>query len=455
MDFRAFTCGLLSKIDPGINYNLFIMLARKLTKRPIRMSALILVQLIGATGLVFAKASKVSTSNTPQGWQLFVDGQPFLIRGMCYYPVTIGESPEDANFRDWMMLDDDHDGRNDVAYQSWVDANKNDRQDPNEKPVGDFKLMQDMGVNVIRVYHHASSNPEVQAIYKDNPEGQLVYNHPPNKTLLMDLYKTFGIRVAMGDYLGAYATGSGADWNTGTDYRDPQQLAHMMVSVEDMVREFKDEPYILMWVIGNENNYDFNHTNAGQYPEAYAKFVNRVAHRIHELDPNHPVVLCNGDTQLLKTYAVYTPDIDIFGTNSYRDPAYGTLWKEVAETLNKPVVLTEYGVAQPRFGIEDTLDEDYQASQHKHLWCEIENHSAGHELPQNSLGGFIFEWVDNWWQAGGPNHHDHGIAPYENEWMGICSQGSGDHSPLERQLRKSYFMYRALWKTHQDHCPSD
>ncbi len=343
-----------------------------------------------STASLFAQPSKIYTSKTPQGWQLIVDGQPFLIRGMCYYPTTIAESPEDGNWRDWMMVDDNHNGRNDSAYESWVDANKNDRQDTDEKPTGDFKLMQDMGVNVMRVYHHASANPKIQAIYKGDPEGELLYYHSPNKALLADLFKTYGIRVAMGDFLGAYTTGSGAAWDTGTDYRDPKQLANMMLSVEDMVREFKDEPYMLMWILGNENNYDFSHTNAGKYPEAYAKFVNRVARRIHELDPNHPVVLCNGDTQFLKTYATHDPDIDIFGTNCYRDPVYDTLWKEVADTLDKPVVLTEYGVGHPRFGVGDTFDEDDQALRHRRLWCDIENHSAGHRAPQNSLGGVIF-----------------------------------------------------------------
>ena len=46
-------------------------------------------------------------------------------------------------------------GRIDGPYDSWVDANRNDRQDFGEPVVGDWKLLKDMGVNTVRLYHHA------------------------------------------------------------------------------------------------------------------------------------------------------------------------------------------------------------------------------------------------------------------------------------------------------------
>lgn len=142
--------------------------------------------------------------------------------------------------RDWMIVDDDHDGRIDLAYQTWLDENRNNKQDKDEKPVGDFKLMKAMGVNTIRLYHHSSSDPDVQAI---NP-GNVLYSHAPNKELLRKMYDETGLMIMMGDLLGAYTIGSGAPWLAGTDYRDPAQRAKMMLSVRDMVMEFKDQPYV-------------------------------------------------------------------------------------------------------------------------------------------------------------------------------------------------------------------
>ena len=197
-----------------------------------------------------ANGAVVKVEKKPDGWQLSVDGEDYFIKGVSYSPSKIGESPDEGNLRDWMMIDDDKDGRIDVAYQSWIDKNRNNKKDSNEPEVGDFQLLKEMGVNTIRIYHHATGNPEIQKIYRHIN----TYNHPPNKVILKDLYEKYGIQVMMGDFLGAYTIGSGAEWKDGTDYTDLQQRENMLKSVEDMVAEFKEEPFLLMWALGNDNN---------------------------------------------------------------------------------------------------------------------------------------------------------------------------------------------------------
>ncbi len=414
-----------------------------------RWTWLILVVLAGPV-----TASGVKVVKQPSGWQLLVDGQPYVIRGVAYAPTPIGEDPALGNWRDWMVTDDNHNGQIDAAYESWVDQNGDHRRNDNEPTVGDFKLMQDMGVNTLRLYHHATLDPATQAVNALIPGNALHYNHPPNKDLLRDLFKTYGIRVAMGDFLGAYVVGSGADWDKGTDYRDRRQQTNMLHSVEAMVRDFKDEPYIVMWILGNENNYRGNtHTNAETNPEAYAQFVNRVALRIHQLDPRHPVCLCNGETRLLRIFATAAPAVDIFGVNCYRRAGFGTLWREVSGTFDRPVLLTEYGLLKPRI-VNGDLDEDLQSREHRAAWCDIEQHLSGAKAPGNAIGGFAFEFVDQWWYNGQPSTHNEGLGGFNNEWHGLTSQGDGADSPLQRHLRKAYFMYEKLWKTHEMSCQS-
>ncbi len=387
-----------------------------------------------------------------KGWNLLVDGKPYYVKGVCYEPAKIGESAMEGTLRDWMTVDDDQDGRVDAPYQSWVDVNRNNRQDSNEPVVGDFQLLKEMGANTMRVYHHASASPKIQALHKKGSEGALLYNHAPNKKLLRDLFKTYGIRVAMGDLLGAYVVGSGADWDEGTDYLDASQRKKMLSSVEEMVREFKDEPYILMWVLGNENNYkDFTHTNAAQNPKAYAEFVNQAAQLIKKLDPHHPVALANGDLQLIFAYSKYTPSIDIFGLNSYRDHGFGGMWEQVASRYPKPVLLTEYGTAHPKVK-DDVLDEDDHARIHELNYCDMWRHRAGELSPGNSIGGFLYTSVDDWWQDGQPNDHNLGGGGWNHEWNGVMSQGDGSASPFLRQLRKTYFMYQSHWTSEKDLC---
>lgn len=393
-----------------------------------------------------AFAAQVKVVKSGKGWQLLKDGQPFFVKGVCYSGLgEVGASHHENSMRDWMIVDDDNDGRVDLAYQTWLDENRNNKQDKNEKPVGDFKMMKDIGVNTMRFYHHASGDPEVQAI---NP-GNLLYNHPPNKELLRQIYKDTGLMIMMGDLLGAYTVGSGAKWIDGTDYRDPSQRANMLRSVHDMVMEFKDEPYILVWALGNENNFEqFTHTNASRYPVEYARFVNSVAKYIKQIDPHHPVCLVNGETVGLDIYKEYAPDVDIIGLNSYRHwQGFNTLWKEVDAKYDKPVLITEYGTIHPP--VDPTtkiLNEERQAIIHQDSWEDIFAHKAGGKAPGNALGGFAFVWVDDWWQSGNPWEHDLTADEFNFEWHGLLSQGDGKHSPLMRQPRKVFYTYKEIWK---------
>ena len=365
-------------------------------------------------------------------WQLMVDNKPFVVRSITYSPTKIGQSPDEHTLKDWEFEDYNKNGKIDGPYDAFVDANKNNKQDEDEPSVGDFKLMQEMGVNSIRLYHHP-----------------LKYS----KELLRDLYNSYGIMVIMGDFFGKYALGSGAKWNPGTDYTNEEQKKNMLDSVTKMVEENKDEPYILFWLLGNENVYGYA-CNADKEPDAFFKFANEAAKLIKTLDPNHPVAICSGDVLYLDKFGKDTPDVDIFGTNAYRgNYGFGFLWRQVKEQADKPVFITEFGC--PAYAEGKTLDEgeDLQADYHRAAWEDIENHMAFGEGEGNSIGGVVFEWIDEWWKAYEPSVHDtKGLfaGPFPDgfmheEWLGLCGQGDGKSSPFLRQLRKSYYMYKQKW----------
>ncbi|MDD5730840.1 MAG: glycoside hydrolase family 2 TIM barrel-domain containing protein, partial [Candidatus Omnitrophica bacterium] len=366
-------------------------------------------------------------------WQLIVDNKPFILKAITYSPTKVGQSPDEGTLGDWEYEDFNKNGKIDGPYDAFIDANKNNMQDPDEPAVGDFKIMQDMGVNAIRLYHHPLK---------------------VNKELLRDLYKNYGIRVVMGDFFGKYAIGSGAKWNPGTDYTNEEQKKNMTDSVIKMVMEHKDEPYILFWLLGNENVYGYA-CNADKEPDAFFKFANEVAKQIKAIDPEHPVAICSGDVLYLDKFGKDAPDIDIFGTNAYRgDCGFGFLWRQVKEHADKPAMITEFGC--PAYAEGKTADEaeDLQAGYHKAAWEDIESNMAFGEGEGNSIGGVVFEYVDEWWKAYEPYIHDtKGLfaGPFPDgfmheEWLGVCGQGNGKMSPFLRQLRKSYFMYQKKWK---------
>jgi len=268
------------------------------------------------------------------------------------------------------------------------------------------------------------------------------------------MFEKFGIRVIMGDFLGKYAIGSGAPWNPGTDYNNEEHRKKMLESVKSMVMEHKDEPYVLFWLLGNENVYGYA-CNADKQPDAFFKFVNEAAKLIKSIDPEHPVAVCNGDVIFLDSFSRNAPDVDIFGTNAYRgDYGFGMIWQQVKEEADRPAFITEYGCPAFAGGRSVEDGEKLQAAYHKAAWEDIEANSAFSGGAGNAIGGVVFEWVDEWWKAYEPSMHDtkglfYGPFPdgfMHEEWLGLTGQGDGKNSPFLRQLRQSYYIYKKLWR---------
>lgn len=396
-------------------------------------------------------------------FRLTLDGKPYVIRAMTYGPNLVGLTPEKIitegvygpdsygispkqgevnNTNAWMWDDYNKNGLQDGPFDAWVDANRNEKQDKNEINVGDFALMKEMGVNSLRIYHSKGLN----------------------KNVLKEGYEKYGFMYLMGNLIGMYAIDNGYGFETRTDYSDPVCQKAMLESVKQMVEDFKDEPYVLAWVLGNENNFSwFGMTNVIDNPEAYYRFANDVAKLIKSLDPQkRPVIISNGETMFLDYFAKYCPDIDIFGANVYRGEAgFGSFWKEVSRKCNKPALITEYGCPAFAKGWTTARAEEGQASYHKGNWTDLENNMAGIAGGAgNALGGVVFEWSDEWWKLEGdsdPYLHDETTnsempfldgGGYE-EWFGIVGLGDGKDSTFKRQLRKSYFVYRELWQKYK------
>ena len=100
----------------------------------------------------------------------------------------------------------------------------------------DGKLMQDMKVNTVRVYQPGQDPEAVKAVIRD-------------------LYEKYGIRTLMGHWLGF--------WEYPCPlYGDRDFQDRIRREILDMVNTYKNEPGILGWVLGNENNYScLGHVN--------------------------------------------------------------------------------------------------------------------------------------------------------------------------------------------------
>ncbi|MBI4397011.1 MAG: hypothetical protein HY548_07950, partial [Elusimicrobia bacterium] len=174
------------------------------------------------------------------------------------------------------------------------------------------------------------------------------------------------------------------------------------------------------------------------------------------------------------------PAIDVFGANVYRgEQGFGRhFFTDVRDLLDKPVIVTEYGVSAYAENYTKEQAEAYQAMYLANNWEDLEAHMAGRGVG-NALGGVLFEFMDEWWKANAdlpekirreradwyasksaiyknlqPENHD--VVPqfglpfvdgwsYE-EWFGLVGQGTGRDSPFCRILRPAYLTMQALWK---------
>ena len=69
------------------------------------------------------------------------------------------------------------------------------------------------------------------------------------------IYERYGIFTILNHALGRYGTTVGGVYSENTDYSDPRARAVLTAEIEEMASEFRDTPGVLMWLLGNENNY--------------------------------------------------------------------------------------------------------------------------------------------------------------------------------------------------------
>ena len=127
----------------------------------------------------------------------------------------------------------------------------------------------------------------------------------------------------------------------GFDYEDSLAVRTQFDHVIELVDSFKNHPAVLMWSLGNELDWI---PPGIPYNRKIWTEVNRMAEKIHEVDPNHPVLTVVGSAveEKIQELIHYCPELDLIGLNEYGDIL------ELPQNLRKwgwkkPYVLTEWG----------------------------------------------------------------------------------------------------------------
>jgi hypothetical protein len=378
------------------------------------------------TTTVFAQPNKVSVVSNEKGMKLVVDGKDFMINGMNwdYYPIGTNFS-----YSLWKQPDD--------VIKAALDA--------------EMGLLKNMGVNVIRQY--TGVQPKwVQYIYEK-----------------------YGIYTMLNHSFGRYGLTLNGNWVPNTEYSDSRTRKLLLKETKDMVQEYKNTPGLLLFLLGNENNYGlfWDGAETENIPledrkstvraRSLYKLFNEATLEMKQIDASHPIAICNGDLLFLDIIKTECPDIDILGTNMYRGVSFGDAFTKVKNEINKPILFTEFG-ADAFNTINNSEDQKSQAYYMVGNWKEIYENAAGIGKAGNSLGGFTFQFSDGWWKYGQTKNldiHDNN-ASWSNggysldlegtnnnmneEWFGICAKGPTN----ERGLYDLYprAAYYALKQAH-------
>jgi hypothetical protein len=379
---------------------------------------------LGLLGAV-AQSESVAVKKAGDGFMLEASGKPLFVNGMNwdYFPVG-------TNF----------------SYSLWTQS------DDVIKAALDYEmpLLKNMGVNTIRQYTGV-------------PARWIKY-----------IYENYGIYTMLNHSFGRYGLTLQGAWVANTDYSNPLVKELLLKETKAMVQEYQNTPGLLMYLLGNENNYGLfwrgaetenipvqDRQSTRDAVNLY-KLFNDASKEMKSISSKHPIAICNGDLLFLDIIAQECKDIDIFGINVYRGASFTDLYDRVKKEFNKPVILTEFG-ADAYNTQANQEDQEYQAKILVSNWQEIYANAAGMGKSGNSLGGFTFQFSDGWWKTGQTlnlDEHDP-TASWSNggylndymagennmneEWFGICAKGpTNARGTYELYPRAAYYALKDI-----------
>jgi hypothetical protein len=376
---------------------------------------------------IFSQTEKVTIDNSNSGTKLKVNGKDFMVNGMNWDYFPIGTN---------------------YSYSLWNQSDEMIQAALDEE----MGLLKNMGVNSIRVYTGI-------------PKKWIEYIH-----------SNYGIYTMLNHSFGRYGLTLDGVWTPNTEYSNEKTRKLLLEEVKQLATDYKDTKGLLLFLLGNENNYGLfwdgaetenipieDRKSTARARSMY-KLFNEAAVAMKAIDNSHPVAICNGDLLFLNLIAEECKDIDIFGTNVYRGVSFGDLFDRVKNEYGKPVLFTEFG-ADAFNVITNQEDQNAQAYYLKGNWKEIYENAAGLGKAGNSLGGYTFQFSDGWWKYGQTKNldiHDtnaswsnggyqkdftEGENNMNEEWFGICAKGPTNEKGLYQLYpRAAYYLLKDLHK---------
>ncbi|MBL7885742.1 MAG: glycosidase [Flavobacterium sp.] len=372
-----------------------------------------------------AQTDKVTVEKSNSEMKLKVNGKDFIVNGMNWDYFPIGTN---------------------YSYSLWNQSDAFIQQALDDE----MGLLKNMGVNTIRVY---SGMPKKWIEY---------------------VYNNYGIYTMLNHSFGRYGLTIDGAWIPNTEYSNAKTRDLLLKEVTQMATEYKDTKGLLLFLLGNENNYGlfWDGAETEDIPiqdrkstvraQSLYQLFNEAVVSMKAIDSSHPIAICNGDLLFLDIIAKECKDVDILGTNVYRGVSFGDLFERVKKEYGKPVLFTEFG--SDAFNVlTNQEDQNAQAYYLKGNWKEIYENAAGMGKAGNCLGGFTFQFSDGWWkyaQTKNLDVHDtnaswsnggyirdytEGENNMNEEWFGVCAKGpTNEKGFYQLYPRTAYYVLKEL-----------
>jgi len=330
----------------------------------------------------------------PVARDFIVEGEPFLMRGVCYQPTPIGTNPAFAPpFGD---------------YYTSSYANLYER---------DIPLIRAMGANTIRIYGWSDQN---------NHDGFLdaCYNGGVDP-----------IYVLVNRYI-----------DPNTNWSSNVAVSSISTQFANIETRLNDHPAVIGMLLGNEVNIQ---NGNGDNPAFWAA-MNTVASAVKAVNPDRLVSVPITDAiPQIATFDDSLPHIDFWSIQSYRGVTLGNFYNQYSVASPKPMILSEFGIDNWDESNSQPYPGEFVAETVSDLWREIEANAS------IIVGGCVFEFTDEWWKGeGGADQHDSGgfvqggfPDGFSNEeWYGLFEVTVSEGGRLDTLTpRPSYDALKSLW----------
>lgn len=313
-----------------------------------------------------------NTQWTTCGRKLLLDGKSFFVRGVNYAPTPIGRP-----------------GRLDVLDDPTIFLR-------------DLQNLRLMSANAVKTYDYYSTVDHaayLDAAYNDGDES---------------VYTIFSIWIDQ----------SLMEKSTPTDGKKFQQLVR---NYYDMARLTSAHPGIMGYSIGGEMN-SVTVVNDADFWDKFKLLTDAVRRGMAENKAHKVITTTFVDDGGLSFAAgeKFGADVDMWGSNVYQTDYPGSVIpKFQAASASKPLLVSEYGFPYAsNKGVGDTVQLNMVADMLVQQTLAMQDNFALQDDvgEQVIVGGFVFEYSDEWWKAGNPDEHNLGLVRNGGFPLGFLSE---------------------------------